>query len=151
MNFELIIPIFLGTIGILQGTINKEVAEYVGVAHATLITNLVTVVMCTIFYFLVKNYENAFPSEFHIKSEFLTYRWWFIFPAIFGFLIVAGMPFAISKLGAVKVTVGLIAAQMLTSVFWDYFIEDLSLNIYKVFGIIFALLSMVMISLSKSN
>jgi len=151
MNGELLIPIFLGVIGILQGTINKEVAGHIGVAQATLITNLVTVIMCTVFYFLVKHYQSSFPPIFHLKSQFTTYKWWFIFPPIFGFLIVAGMPFAFSKLGAVKVTVGLIAAQMLTSVVWDYWIEDITLNFYKILGIIFALLSMAMISLSKSH
>jgi transporter family-2 protein len=63
---------------------------------------------------------------------------------------VAGMPFAFYKLGAVKVTVLLIAAQMVTSVIWDYIIDGIGLNLYKVIGIIFAILSVTMITLAKN-
>jgi transporter family-2 protein len=149
MNLSILIPIILGIVGILQGTINRQVANYIGVAQATLITNMATVIICTLFYFYAKNYAETLPSIFQIKAPFSTYKWWFIFPPIFGFLIVAGMPFAFSKLGAVKVTVLLIAAQMLTSVLWDMFVEGLELNLLKISGIIFAILSVAMISLSK--
>jgi transporter family-2 protein len=84
-----------------------------------------------------------------MKAPITTYKWWYIFPPILGFLIIAGIPFAIAKLGAVKVTVGLIAAQMVTSIVWDMMVEDISLNIMKVIGIFFAFLSVTFITLSK--
>jgi len=77
----------------------------------------------------------------------LTFKWWYIFPGIMGFMFVAGLPFAIYKVGAVKTTVGLIAAQMTTSVFWDFFVEGISVNLTKGLGIFFALLSVIMITL----
>lgn len=149
MNVDILIPIFLGCIGILQGTINRQVSNYIGVAQATLIGNLTTVIFCLIFYYFVKNNQNVVPAIFQIKAPFNTYKWWFALPALFGFFIVAGMPFAISKLGAVKVTVGLIAAQMATSALWDLFVLDLSFNLYKFLGMLFAFLSVAMITLSK--
>jgi len=150
MNYSLVIPLILGTIGILQGTINRQVATHIGVAQATLITNLATVIICFIFYFYAKSNTELLPEIFHVKAPITIYKWWFIFPPLFGFLIVAGMPFAFYKLGAVKVTVLLIAAQMVTSVIWDYIIDDIGLNLYKVIGIIFAVLSVTMITLSKN-
>lgn len=150
MNVNIVIPILLGCIGILQGAINRQIAGYIGVAQATLITNFVTVLICIAFYLYAKNNPDSLPPIFQIKAQLLTYKWWFIFPPLFGFLIVSGMPYAISKLGAVKVTVGLIAAQMVTSVIWDLFVENIGLNLLKVSGIIFALLSVAMITISKS-
>lgn len=149
MSATIIIPLFLGCIGILQGAINRQVSMQIGLAQASLITNLATVIMCTFFYLIVKKNPLLFPSFFQLKAEFFTYKWWYIFPPIFGFLIVTGMPYAISEIGAVKVTVGLIAAQMITSVIWDYFVDNITLNPLKIGGIVSALLSVILITLAK--
>lgn len=151
MNWTILLPIGLGVIGILQGAINRQVSTYIGVAQATLITNVVTVFLCMALYLYTKNYAETMPSIFQIKAPLTTYKWWFIFPPIFGVLIVAGMPYAIFELGAVKVTVGLIAAQMVTSVLWDIYVEDINLNLMKIAGIVFAFISVVFITLSKQQ
>lgn len=148
-NWTILLPLLLGCIGILQGALNGQISNTIGVTQATLITNLGTVVICLFFYFWVKAYAHLVPEFFQIKAPLTTYKWWFIFPPLFGFLIIAGMPYAIAKLGAVKVTVGLIAAQMITSVLWDIMVEDISLNAMKFIGIIFAFLSVTFITLSK--
>lgn len=148
-NWTILLPIMLGCIGILQGALNSQISTTIGVTQATLITNVGTVLICVAFYFGVRSYAHLVPDFFQIKAPLSTYKWWYVFPPIFGFLIIAGMPFAIAKLGAVKVTVGLIAAQMITSVIWDIMVEDISLNIMKFIGIIFAFLSVTFITLSK--
>ena len=151
MNWSMVIPLFIGCVGILQGTLNRQVATHIGVAQATLITNAVTVLICIGFYFLVKSTPDLVPEFFQVKAPITTYKWWFIFPPIFGFCIIAGMPFAFAKLGAVKVTVLLIAAQMATSVVWDFFVEGIALNTLKIAGVICALISVALITLAKNN
>lgn len=148
-NWTILLPLFLGCIGILQGTLNSQISNTIGVTQASLITNIGTVIICLSFYFVVRAYSHLVPEFFQIKAPITTYKWWFLFPPLFGFLIIAGMPYAIMKLGAVKVTVGLIAAQMITSVVWDMMVEGISLNIMKFIGIIFAFLSVTFITLSK--
>ena len=150
MNWSMLIPLFIGCAGILQGTMNRQVAMHIGVAQATLITNAVTVLICIGFYFLVKAQPQLVPEFFQVKAPLSTYKWWFIFPPIFGFCIIAGMPFAFAKLGAVKVTVLLVAAQMTTSVIWDIYVEDIGINLMKFAGIIFALISVVLVTLAKN-
>lgn len=149
MNWTIVLPLIIGCFGILQGTMNRLVSNYIGVSQASLITNLGSLIICIIFYYFVKSYSQLFPDLYQIKAPLTTYKWWFLFPPLFGFIIIAGIPFAIAKLGAVKVTVGLIAAQMVTSVVWDIFVEDISLNLLKVIGIFFAFLSVTFITLSK--
>lgn len=148
-NWTILLPVLLGCVGILQGAINGQISNTIGVTQATLITNVGSVIICVAFYFIVRSYSHLVPDFFQIKAPITTYKWWFVFPPLFGFMIIAGMPFAIAKLGAVKVTVGLIAAQMLTSVLWDIMVLDISLNIMKVVGILFAFLSVTFITLSK--
>jgi transporter family-2 protein len=149
MNWTILLPLFIGCFGILQGAINRQIATTIGVTQATLITNIGSVIICIAFYFFVKSFSYLFPDFFQMKAPITNYKWWYIFPPILGFLIIAGIPFAIAKLGAVKVTVGLIAAQMVTSIVWDMMVEDISLNIMKVIGIFFAFLSVTFITLSK--
>lgn len=151
MNWSMLIPLFIGCAGILQGTMNRQVAMHIGVAQATLITNAVTVLICIAFYILVKSQPELVPEFFQVKAPLSTYKWWFIFPPIFGFCIIAGMPFAFAKLGAVKVTVLLIAAQMATSVIWDFLIEGIALNTLKIAGVICALVSVTLITIAKNN
>lgn len=149
MSWTMVLPLLIGCFGILQGAMNRVISSYIGVTQASLITNVGSVMICIVFYFVVKNYTHLFPILYHVKAPITTYKWWFIFPPLFGFLIISGIPFAISQLGAVKVTVGLIAAQMITSVLWDLFIENIGLNSMKLIGIVFAFLSVTFISLSK--
>ncbi|MDO9181193.1 MAG: DMT family transporter [Bacteriovorax sp.] len=149
MNWTILLPLLIGCCGILQGTFNRQISTTIGVTQAALITNIGSLGICLFFYFYVKNFSNSLPDFFQIKAPLTTYKWWYIFPPIFGFLIIAGIPFAIAKLGAVKVTVGLIAAQMITSIIWDFVVEDISLNIMKIIGIFFAFLSVTFITLSK--
>lgn len=149
MNLALLIPLALGALGILQGTLNKEVSNTIGVAQTTFISSIATLLFCIPLYYTVKFYPQYFPEFFHVKAPFTTYKWWYIFPGLFGVFIVAGLPLAFSKLGAVKVTVGLIAAQMIASVLWDTFIDKLPMAWPKLLGMGFAVLSVVFITMSK--
>ena len=148
-SWTILLPVFIGCIGILQGALNSQIAATVGVAHATLLTNVGTVAICIAFYAFVKNYPQFFPEFFQVKMPLSTFKWWYIFPPLFGFTIIAGMPFAITQLGAVKVTVGLIAAQMITSVVWDIMVQGIAIDMMKFIGIIFAFLSVTFITFSK--
>lgn len=149
MNWTILLPLLIGSFGILQGALNRQIATTIGVTQAALLTNIGSVIISIFFYFFVKSFSSLFPEFYQLKAPITTYKWWYVFPAILGFLIIAGIPFAIAKLGAVKVTVGLIAAQMVTSIVWDIIVEDISLNLMKVIGIFFAFLSVTFITISK--
>jgi transporter family-2 protein len=147
MQMFIILPIALGAMGILQAALNKNMITDVGLAKMTWIGCVVTVVVAGAFYLLVKMSPSTFPEFMKIRGS--TFKWWFIIPGIFGFLFVAGLPFSIYKVGAVKTTVGLIAAQMVTSTLWDSLVEGIALSYTKGAGIVFALLSVLMITLAK--
>lgn len=145
MNLALLIPLALGTIGILQGTFNKQIAQSIGVAQATMLGSVITLIASIVLFLMVKAYPQSFPEFFHAKLPLSTFKWWYIFPGLFGLFIVAGLPYAFSSLGAVKVTVGLIAAQMITSSVWDLLIDHIPMTWTKGLGMIFAFLSVILI------
>jgi transporter family-2 protein len=150
MNWTIALPLFIGCFGILQGAINRVVSTHIGVAQAALLTNVGSTIICVFFYLFARAYSNLLPEFYQVKAPLTTFKWWFIFPPMLGFMIIAGIPFSIAKLGAVKVTVGLIAAQMITSVVWDLWVEGVTINLMKFIGIVFAFLSVTFITLSKS-
>ena len=63
---SMLIPFSIGAFGLLQGALNRQVATYVGVTHATLITNLGTVLLCIAFYFTVKAFPMLLPPMFQL-------------------------------------------------------------------------------------
>lgn len=150
MSLAFLIPLTLGLVGILQGVLNKQIAGAIGVAHGTMLGSVVTLVLSIILYLAVKFYPQAFPEFFHVKTSLTELKLWYLIPGIFGVMIVAGLPFAFYKLGAVKVTVGLIAAQMVTSVIWDSVIENLPMNWTKALGMVLAFLSVLLIMVVKA-
>lgn len=65
----------------------------------------------------------------------MNFHWWSILPGICGLAVVLGLPWAIGQIGALKVFLILVAAQMVSSAFWDIAIEGVPLNGYRIAGI----------------
>lgn len=149
LTLSFLIPIGLGAIGVLQGGLNREISNHIGVAQATLISNILTVLICIGFYLFVKAWPQFFSEFIRVQAPLSTYKWWYVFPAIFGFLIVAGLPIAIAQIGAVKVITLLIIAQVITAVLWDFFAEGIPLSSTKVIGMVLGLISALLITFSK--
>lgn len=149
MKIELLIPLILGSFGILQGVLNRQIAQKIGIIHAVVIGSVITLIFSTLAFFGVRHFSDAVPDILKLREPLFTFQWWYIIPGFFGFCLITGLPFAFYKLGAVKVTVGLIAAQMLTSALWDVFVEGLEFNWLKGLGVVFAILSVISIQLSK--
>ena len=146
MYLSMLLPLLLGAIGIIQGGLNRSMSSQIGLSWMLIIGNLVTLLICIALFFIVKASPSLFPDFIKVKA--LTWKWWYFIPGVFGFIFLAGLPLAIYKIGAVKAVVGMIAAQMVTSVLWDIYVEGISLNMNKGIGILFAIASVVLITLS---
>ncbi len=147
MNSALFIPLLLGTIGILQGAITKEMAPYIGLTISSLITSICLLLCCLTFYTLIKmEVLTNIPEAFLIQKLNMTFKWWFLLPGIFAFLITILFPLSLLSLDAVKVTIGIIAAQVITSVVLDYITLGALPNFSKLLGICFAALSIFFIT-----
>ncbi len=143
MNWTYIIPLAVGAAGIIQGGLNKNMSQNMGLTMALFIGNTLVVLYSIFLYFLASKSPESVGELFKIKASTTGFKWWYIVPSICGFLIITGIPFGISKIGAVKVAVLIVAGQMITSIFWDIFVEKIPLNAYKGLGIFFSLLSIL--------
>lgn len=141
MNLAVIVPFILGVVGILQGAFYRKISESIGLTNAVLIGNTFAMTLTVpIVYFIYKN-PSWVPEFFHFKSPLPPMKLWYLIPGFFGILIVFGLPLAIAKVGAVKSTVMIILAQIITSVLWDLSVEKIHLESSKIVGLLLALVS----------
>ena len=147
MSFATLIPFILGMIGILQGAFYRKISESIGLTHAVAIGNTFAFLLTIpIVIFIYKN-PQWFPDYIQFKSPIGAFKWWYLVPGFFGIFIVFGLPMAITKIGAVRSTVLIIIAQIITSIAWDLGVEHLQLSLTKwiamVLGVISAILMIV--------
>ena len=143
MKWIYFVPLLIGILGILQGALLKNVALEIGVAHAILIALSIYFFLGIVLFILVSNNPQILPDFYAVKYPLTYYKWWYLVPGLLGFFIVLFFPQAMNQLGAVKVTILIIAGQIITSTLWDFFIEHLSFTPFKFLGIIFAILSLI--------
>lgn len=141
MNWTFIVPLAVGAAGIIQGGLNKNMSQNMGLTMALFIGNCLVVLYSIFLYFLAAKSPESVSELFKLKATSFGFKWWYVLPSICGFIIITGIPFGISKMGAVKVTVLIVAGQMLTSIFWDMMVEKIPMNPMKGLGVFFSILS----------
>jgi transporter family-2 protein len=143
----LLLPVLLGSMAVLQGAINRHIGDHIGLAQATMLSNLMIIIPSALLYYVARFHPQLLPEMFHVKASWHSFKWWYIIPMLFGIFLVSCIPYAISELGAVKVTVIMIGAQVITSCAWDALVENIPLTGLKLGGIVCALLSVVLMGL----
>lgn len=141
MEWTFLIPIAIGVSGILQGGLNLKMSESLGLVHSLLIGNSLVLIYSLIIYFFVLKSPESVPEFFRIRAPMTAIKWWYVIPSIFGLMIISGIPIGIYRLGAVKVTVLIVVAQMVTSITWDIFVDKVPMNTMKTLGLFFSLIA----------
>lgn len=143
MKWVYLIPLIIGVLGIFQGALLKNMALEIGMAHATLIGATITFLLSVGLFFLVRSNPQILPDFYVIKQPLNVFRWWYLIPGLITIFILLFFPKAMYELGAVKVTILVVAGQIIFSTFWDFFMENISFTLFKLLGILFAILSLV--------
>lgn len=145
MRWMVLLPGFLGLAAVLQGGLNRQIAGQWGLAATALLNILVLLVAVGALLALVRLRPAALPDLFALKGGLAQFRWWWIFPGLFGFALVTGIPYAISRLGAFPVFLGILVGQMVTSLAWDALLEGRPLTATKVCGAALAVVAAVLV------
>lgn len=119
------LPLFLGALIVLQAGINRTEAGRIGFSSAILMNASVMLVVALGYFFASKS--NLPANEI---------RWWFLLPGIFGFLIVLGGAFSVSRWGAQHTFILIVSAQLVMSIVWDYYVQKIPPTGAKLFGIL---------------
>ncbi len=143
MRIEHFLLLYIGVAAVLQAGFNKEIAKYWGYGGAVFFNSIVLCIASLILIIVVQmlpSQSSGLIQELKPKWDLSKFSLWFIIPGIMGMSIVLGVPLAISKLGAVKVTVGVIGAQLLASLLWDVYAEGMPVQFTRVLGVTLAFL-----------
>ena len=140
-----IISLLAGAATVLQGTLNKPIADKWGLSAAILITSLVFLASALIFLAMTLIKPSWFPGYMHFQTFWSSFQLYYLLPGILGFIIVAGIPLSIRGIGAVGTFIIMIAAQLIVGMVVDHFFLDQPVNLKKLGGAVLAVLSAMLI------
>lgn len=149
MSLYLLIPLFIGAVAVLQGTLNREMANIMGLGSAILVNSILVLFLGGGIYALARFRPEWVPELFRGELVWDKMTWWMVLPAIFGFCIIAGIPWAMSKLGASKVVVAMVVAQIVVSMLWDLLVDHKPLGWMRVVGGLLAIAGVVLVSMDR--
>lgn len=129
------LPAILGGLGVLQSTLNKTIAGSHGLSTAAMINGIV-VAICGVLLFVVSyNFPALFADIIPFNSQKgFSFRWWYLLPGMIGITLVFVTPLIMIEVGALPVFLGFIAGQIIVSIAWDAYFENIPLNSIRIFG-----------------
>lgn len=140
MNPLILLPIAAGIAVVVQSGVNRQIADQWGLAAAILLNSVVVLALAAVVYFAVKLRPDAFPEFLHVPSGLGAITWWQGFlPGVLGLTIILGLPWAFSRMGALEVILTLLVAQVVASIAWDTWVEDMPVEPLRIVGALVAL------------
>lgn len=149
--FFFLIPLTIGAVGVLQGTVNRAIGQSIGLAPALTLNSILVLGIALGFHGIVRWRPEWFPELFHDRFAFDQLAPWMILPAIFGFCIIGGLPWAISKLGAARVFLAVIVAQVIVSIAWDALVEKKPVSMMRIGGALLTVAGVALVSLEQTK
>lgn len=128
----------IGVSTILQGGLNRQIMNRWDLGLIVLLNGLVYAVISIVCMIVARTAPSLLPDIFHPREGITSFSWWYWIPAVCGFLIVAGMPVVIVKLGAFRMIVIVVAVQLVASLVWDLAVEKTPVTPLRLAGALLA-------------
>jgi bacterial/archaeal transporter family-2 protein len=140
VNAALLVPFALGCFAVLQVALNKRIAGVMGLTQAVILNAGVLLVVAIAFWLYARGAREQFGGWMEGSGGPGDFQLWWVIPGLCGLTLVAGMPWAAQRIGALQTFVILVAAQMLCSIVWDRFVDDVPVTAPRVIGASLAVL-----------
>lgn len=135
------LSLLMGTTGVLQNTINRKIAANWGLPITLVVNSVVMLVISVSVFFLLRiPAEGSLPEMLRPKGSIAGFSWLHILPGLFGYVIICCIPVAVSRVGATKIFIAIIGAQIVTSMLWDFWFEGINATPTRIAGAILAFL-----------
>jgi transporter family-2 protein len=145
MTWPIVLPLALGVAAVVQTGINRQIGQQWGTIVTSFASGMVlaltaALILVAASVFLGGQGAGAQPTS--------TPAWWWVFPGILGFCIVAGLPLSMDRIGAARVFFLMIGGQMVASLVWDAIFEHRAISVTRIAGIAFALVGATLVCFS---
>lgn len=131
-----ILCIVAGCASVIQGGLNRRIAELWGNAPAILINGLSLCVAAVLTIWLASRSDSPFAHLVGARpGAFTRPAWWYVLPGLLGFGFLMTLPGAIAKLGATNVFVLIVAGQLLAGLVWDRVVEGITPDSTRFIGV----------------
>ncbi len=130
----ILFSVMAGVFAVIQSGLNKMISDHWGFSSALLLNGVVFLVFNFILFALVYFQPQLFTAEYRLQGQVSDFKLWWILPGICGFMLVMGLAFSLSQVGAVQTFVICIAAQIVCSLAWDAFIEGKEVATMRIVG-----------------
>lgn len=134
MRLATLLPLLLGFAAVLQGGLNRQIASAIGLSQAALLNSLVLMLATGGLVLWTRYQPQDLPPFFHLKPGLPGLSWWWLLPGLLGIGLVTGIPWAIARLGAFPVFLGILTGQLVLSVVWDAVVEQRPMTLVRLLG-----------------
>lgn len=115
-----LLPIFIGTILVLQSGLNDIIQREHGLSYAMLLNNIVFITISLLFVWYQASITLGADNILKVQNP-LALKWWYFLPGVAGAIIVGGSAISFEKAGASKTLILLVGSQIIVGFAWDYF------------------------------
>ncbi|RZA05934.1 MAG: hypothetical protein EOP11_11580 [Proteobacteria bacterium] len=135
MLYSLVLPLFVGTCSVIQNALNKQISNRISLPLSLLVNNLLVLLLSVALFFTLRLWpDDALPAMFRTRAGIQDFSLKFLVPGLCGFLLITLAPYAIEKAGATRVFIGIIVAQIVVSILWDFVAEAIPLSPTRLAG-----------------
>lgn len=134
----IILSLLVGAAGVFQGGFNRVIAAKWGLPTAILMSG------CFVALFSIVLFAYSFRQQDFTNFKF---EWWYLLPAVCGFFLILAMPWCIAQIGATKAFLCILVGQMVISLAWDFFVENIGVDAYRLGGAGLAVAGLILANL----
>jgi len=150
MSLIKILPLILGGAIVIQARLNKTIAETNGLSTAGMINGVLVAVFAVAVFVLSYCYPAYFPEIIPFqKNKGQSFQWWYFLPGIIGFSLVMIIPLVIMGMGTLPVFLGIIAGQIIVSIFWDAYYDNIPIDSARVIGAVLTFVGAMLVVWKK--
>ncbi len=138
MLLPYLLPLALGSLVVLQPTLNRIISLKLGHLFAAWFNSVVLFTVASTF--LILSFQGQYSAASEQFSQFgEAFRPWFLLPGMFGFILVFAVPFCFKNFGALTTMTGMLSGQVLMSLLIDTKYQGIAISKERIIGIILVL------------
>ena len=150
MIFFWVLAWMAGIAGVIQSGVNKQLSEKSGLAMVLHLGNLVVLIGGVIVLTAIASVgKSDYAALLKIRLDLRQVNWLYLLPGLMGLFFITLSPYLIFKLGALNVFVAVIFGQVMGSVAWDRYFEDIPLDKWRIGGALLVMIGAIAVSMSQ--